>query len=97
MKIDLTEPRGKKVVYELEVPPEVAKLLVRRDQTVEFQGIRYGFSAPARSGPATAPSCRLRSSPRTCSSVPIRSPGSEAPDQHRQGVARPRAVDRAGP
>jgi hypothetical protein len=23
--------------------PEVAKLLVRRDQTVEFQGIRYGF------------------------------------------------------
>jgi hypothetical protein len=43
MKIDLTDPRGKKVVFELEVPPAVAKLLVRRDQTVEFQGVRYGF------------------------------------------------------
>jgi hypothetical protein len=94
MKIDLTEPRGKKVVYELEVPPEVAKLLVRRDQTVEFQGIRYGFLS---TGKERTRYCRLRSSPRTCSSVPIRSPGSEAPDQHRQGVARPRAVDRAGP
>lgn len=43
MKVELTDVRGKKTVYELEVPEHVAKLLVRRDQTVEFQGIQYGF------------------------------------------------------
>jgi hypothetical protein len=43
VKIDLTDVRGKKVVYEMEVPPEVSELLVRRDQTVAFQGVQYGF------------------------------------------------------
>jgi hypothetical protein len=43
MKVQLTDVRGKKVVYEFEVPPEVAKLLVRRDQAVAFQGVQYGF------------------------------------------------------
>jgi hypothetical protein len=43
MKVQLTDVRGKKIVYELEVPPETAKLLVRRDQSVQFQGVVYGF------------------------------------------------------
>jgi hypothetical protein len=43
MKVQLTDVRGKKVVYEMEVEPDVAKLLVRRDQTVAFQGVQYGF------------------------------------------------------
>jgi hypothetical protein len=48
MKIDLTDPRGKKVVFELEVPSAVARLLVRRDQTVEHRGVRYGFLSTGR-------------------------------------------------
>ena len=43
MKVQLTDVRGKKVVYEMEVPAEVAKLLVRRDQSVEYDGVVYGF------------------------------------------------------
>lgn len=43
MKLLLTDPPGKKVVYEFDVPAEVAARLVRRDQTVAFQGVRYGF------------------------------------------------------
>lgn len=42
MKVQLTDVRGK-TVYEMEVPAEKAKYLVRRDQMVEFNGIRYGF------------------------------------------------------
>lgn len=43
MKVLLTDPPGRKVVYEFEVPADVAARLVRRDQTVVFQGLRYGF------------------------------------------------------
>lgn len=43
MKVILTDVRGKRAVYEMEVPPQVAKLLVRRDQAVSFQGVQYGF------------------------------------------------------
>jgi hypothetical protein len=43
MRVELTDVRGKKTVYELDVPPAVARLLVRRDQMVEFQGVQYGF------------------------------------------------------
>jgi hypothetical protein len=48
MKILLTDVRGKKVVFELEVPPEQARYLVRRDQTVEFRGVRYGFMSTGK-------------------------------------------------
>jgi hypothetical protein len=43
MKVELTDVRGKKAVFEMEVPDEVARLLVRRDQTVEYEGVQYGF------------------------------------------------------
>jgi hypothetical protein len=43
MKVQLTDVRGKKVVYEFDVPPATANLLVRRDQSVEYDGIQYGF------------------------------------------------------
>jgi hypothetical protein len=48
MKVELTDVRGKKTVYEMEVPDNVAKLLVRRDQTVTFQGIQYGFLSTSK-------------------------------------------------
>lgn len=43
MKVQLTDVRGKKVVFEFTVSPAVAKLLVRRDQSVEYDGVQYGF------------------------------------------------------
>jgi hypothetical protein len=43
MKLLLTDPPGKKVVYEMDVPENLALRLVRRDQTVTFQGVQYGF------------------------------------------------------
>jgi hypothetical protein len=48
MKVVLTDVRGKRAVYEMEVPPEVSKLLVRRDQTVTFQGVQYGFLSTSK-------------------------------------------------
>jgi hypothetical protein len=59
MKVQLTDVRGKKVVFEMEVPAAVSKLLVRRDQTVEYEGIQYGFLSStkerSRYGPMLPP------------------------------------------
>ena len=48
MKVQLTDVRGKKVVFEFNAPAHIAKLLVRRDQTVEYEGIQYGFLSQAK-------------------------------------------------
>jgi hypothetical protein len=59
MKVQLTDVRGKKVVFEMQVPDKIARLLVRRDQTVEYEGIQYGFLSStkerARYGPMLPP------------------------------------------
>jgi hypothetical protein len=55
MKLHLMDPRGKKLVYEMEAPPEVARLLVRRDQSVTFQGVQYGFMSSTKERNRYAP------------------------------------------
>jgi hypothetical protein len=48
MRVELTDVRGKKAVFVLEVPESVGKLLIRRDQTVAYEGVQYGFLSTSK-------------------------------------------------
>ncbi len=43
MKVQLMDVRGKKVVFEFQPPERIVKLLTRRDQTLAYEGVQYGF------------------------------------------------------